>query len=65
MMHVVVSMQLEDNPWRTYVCNFVYLMVDAIMVPVCNVDQVCSDRADYDSEHEGWYCKKALTWVEV
>lgn len=35
-------------------------MIDAIMVPVCEVDQICGDRPDYDPENEGWYCIESI-----
>lgn len=47
--------------WRTYVCYFVDFVIDALVIPVRDVDQVCSNRANDDSEHEGRYCIKALT----
>lgn len=36
-------------------------MIDAIMVPICDVDQICSDRPDDDPEHEGWYCIESIS----
>jgi hypothetical protein len=35
-------------------------MIDTIMIPISDVDEICSDRADYDSKHEGWYCRKGI-----